>query len=403
MYKKIFKLILENISFLYSILSCLNIFFILRKKKINVFISPEGGFGPTILKPIMLSCFYREQSNFVLIFGYHPNRHNILISKLFGENFLWLKLSNKFFPFSLINEKKKYFVFQILTYLLKNFSKVEKVEDFNKFFCEYLKIPNLPEQSETHFGTYRKVHQFINQNEKFISYKSDYFNFIKNKKNFKIYDKKCVIFIRGAKYQKDSTKSSRNSDILKSYKTSIIENIKKGWQFFLSGDVEIQEDWIKNFGDKIIFAKKTNFNLDEYNLFSGLIADCFVSTGSGPTNWKFFDTNKPFLVLDGYPIGMGWYKSTVAYKIVYKKNFKNINEIFEDKSMSYNPPIECRFTNEQQKEKILTEFLNFQQYGKVLGLSGEELNLEENSILNCGFAKASKTWREIQESILNTE
>ena len=40
---------------------------------------------------------------------------------------------------------------------------------------------------------------------------------------------------------------------------------------------------------------------------------------------------------------------------------------------------------------------------RKLGLSGEELNLEENSILNCGFAKASKTWREIQESILNTE
>ena len=83
MHKKVLKSVLENISFLYSVLSCLKIFLILRKKKIDVFISPEGGFGPTILKPIMLNCFYKDQSDFVLIFGYHPNRHNKLISKIF--------------------------------------------------------------------------------------------------------------------------------------------------------------------------------------------------------------------------------------------------------------------------------------------------------------------------------
>ena len=74
-----------------------------------------------------------------------------------------------------------------------------------------------------------------------------------------------------------------------------------------------------DFQDSIIFRSKTKFQIDQYNLFCGLISDCFISSGSGPTNWKFLDTNKPFLVLDGYPIGMGWYKSTVAYKLIKKK------------------------------------------------------------------------------------
>ena len=113
MHIKIIKSILEYISFLYSIFSCFKIFFILRKKKIDVFLSPEGGFGPTILKPIMLSCFYKKQSNFILIFGFHPNRHNKLISKLFEKNFLWLELSNRKIPYAPISEKKKNTLFLI--------------------------------------------------------------------------------------------------------------------------------------------------------------------------------------------------------------------------------------------------------------------------------------------------
>ena len=82
-----------------------------------------------------------------------------------------------------------------------------------------------------------------------------------------------------------------------------------------------------------------------------MISDCFISSGSGPTNWKFLDAKKPFLIIDGYPIGMGWYKSTVAYKIVKKKDFKDINAIFDDESMRYNPPIDCSFANPEEKKK----------------------------------------------------
>ena len=74
MFKKIIRSILEYISFFYSIFSCIKLFFILRKKKIDVFLSPEGGFGPTILKPIMLNCFYKKQSKG---FGWKSKKMNV--------------------------------------------------------------------------------------------------------------------------------------------------------------------------------------------------------------------------------------------------------------------------------------------------------------------------------------
>ena len=391
---------MEYIFFFYSIFSCIKIFFILRKKKIDVFLSPEGGFGPTILKPIMLNCFYKKQSNFVLIFGFHPNRHNKLILNIFEKNFLWLELSNKNIPYTLIDEKKKYLIFKFLEFLLNKFSKVKKVEDFNKFFCNFLNINNLPEQSNKNFGTYRSVHKFINRYEKFINININYLDHLKKKINFKLKNKKCALFIREVKNTVDSTKELRNTDTLNSYKESIIENIEKGWQFFITGDETNIQDWMYNFKDNIIFRSKTNFTIDQYNLFCGLISDSFISSGSGPTNWKFLDVNKPFLILDGYSIGMGWYKSTVAYKLVEKTNFKNIKEIFDNNSMRYSPPINCKFLNSNEKKKIINEFLNFQKYGHVIGLSGQDLNLPENSILNCGYAKMSQIWFEIQKKIL---
>ena len=294
MHKKVLKSVLENISFLYSVLSCLKIFLILRKKKIDVFISPEGGFGPTILKPIMLNCFYKDQSDFVLIFGYHPNRHNKLISKIFEENFLWLKLSSKNIPYSLINEKKKYLIFELLKFLLQKFSKVNKVKDFNKFFCDYLKIPNLPEQDEKYFGTYRSVHKFINKNEQYISINTNYLDNLKKNINFKIKEKKCSIYVRRSNNLIDSTKGLRNTDVLNSYKISIIENIERGWQFFITGDELLEENWMHDYEDNIIFRSKTNLDTDHYNLFCGLISDCFISSGSGPTNWKFLDAKNLF-------------------------------------------------------------------------------------------------------------
>ena len=65
--------------------------------------------------------------------------------------------------------------------------------------------------------------------------------------------------------------------------------------------------------------------------------------------------------------------------------------------MQINPPIECVFLNEEEKSKVITEFLDDYSFGKVSGLDWKELNLDENSLLNSGYAKASKEWFKIQK------
>ena len=114
----------------------------------HVFFSPEGGFGPTILKNMILRCKYKNENNFILIFGYKPNRHNRLISNLFGRNFLWLHLTSSFIPYMITSEKNKYLVFKFLEYLLLNFSNVKKVDYFNEYFCDLWNVESFPEEKK---------------------------------------------------------------------------------------------------------------------------------------------------------------------------------------------------------------------------------------------------------------
>lgn len=398
MLKKIIKYTLSQISFFFSILSCLKIFFEIRRRNIDVFLSPEGGFGPSISKAIMLRCLYRDENNFILIFGYNPGRHNPLVSNLFINNFKWLNLTSKIVPFSLVLEKNKYLIFKILYYLLSKYSNIKKINYINDYLCELWNIKSLPQEKENNYGSYRKIHKFIFQNEKYITYDEKILKNILNKLNLKLNSKKCTIFLRDkGKNSNDIAAKLRDSDVLENYRTAIELNIKKGWQFFLSGDEVQIPDWVKKYSTEIIFRKKTNLKIDEYNILTGLESDCFIASGSGPVSWKLLSPKKPFLVIDGYPIGFGWYKSTVAFKIIKNKYFNTIEELFSDRGLQINPPIECDFLNEEEKSKVITEFLDDYSFGKVSGLDWKELNLDENSLLSSGYAKASKEWFKIQK------
>ena len=111
-------------------------------------------------------------------------------------------------------------------------------------------------------------------------------------------------FLRNKGFNSNDTSAKlRDTDIFDNYRYAIENNIKKGWQFILSGDQTIKPEWIKKYGSKIIFYNDTNLTIDEYNIFAGLNSDCFISSGSGPVAWKLTNLNKPFLVLDAYPFG----------------------------------------------------------------------------------------------------
>ena len=97
---------------------------------------------------MILRCKYKNENNFILIFGYKPNRHNRLISDLFGRNFLWLHLTSSFIPYMITSEKNKYLVFKFLEYLLLNFSNVKKVDYFNEYFCDLWNVESFPEKKK---------------------------------------------------------------------------------------------------------------------------------------------------------------------------------------------------------------------------------------------------------------
>lgn len=401
MIKSLIKHGLSELSFLVSIFSCIKVFFLVKNKKITIYLSPEGGFGPTIFKNVLLKCLHKTDKDYLLIFGYHPGRHNYLVSKLFSKNFLWLSLSHRFIPNSPINEKRKEFIFKFLNFLLSKYSKIKQINYYNPFFCNMLNINTLPEQSENEFGHYRAMHKLINSNEEYINFEKKYVEKLKDQSNIIFEKKKCVIFLRSKGIKSlDVSAKVRDTDTIDNYREAIESNIENGWQFFISGDEIEIPSWTNKYKSEIIFRTKSNLRSEEYHLMVGVIADCFISSGSGPVAWKYLTPEKPFLVLDGYPLSFGWYKSTVAFKVVENKHFSNFEEIFNDKNMMVNPPINCRFLDSKEKKVIISDFLDNFMLNKVSGLDWIDLNLDENCLFNAGYAKASRHWVNIQKKTL---
>ena len=88
-FKKVVKEGLYLFSFVISLISILNLILRVNFKNKEVFLQPEGGFAHTILSPEVLKRIYNSE-DWILIFGYHANRHNYLIKNFYGNNFYWL-------------------------------------------------------------------------------------------------------------------------------------------------------------------------------------------------------------------------------------------------------------------------------------------------------------------------
>ena len=402
--KQILNFFLCLFSLAYSFCSCFYVFFYLRKKNIDVFLSPEGGFGPTILKSIVLKCYYGKKNSdeYILVFGLNPRRHNPLVKNIFGHHFIWLALSSKYIPLSKINDKNKYLIFKFLNFLLINFSDVKKIYDFNGYFCKKWNISSFPQEEQNKYGSYKKFHKFIYENEKFIHFDLEFLEKYKNKIKFNNSKNKVGIFLRtkGLASQNNLSSYLRDSNKLENFKNTIEESVKKNWQVFISGDLEEFPEWLNQYEDMIIHRKKCKLSKNEFNLFVGLSVDCFITTGSGPVAWKLIDPNKPHLVLDAYPLAFGWYKSTVAYKFLSDQKNANFLNIFQENKLIINPPTPCRMSSQQELHSIVIEFLSDFEYGKISGYSPEELNLPADSLLASGYAKVSKTWCKLQKELI---
>ena len=84
--KKIFKKILQLLSFVYSLVNLLILILKVDFKNRTVFLQPEGGFAHTILSPEVLKRIYKK-STWCIIFGYEIRRHNYLTKNLYEGHF----------------------------------------------------------------------------------------------------------------------------------------------------------------------------------------------------------------------------------------------------------------------------------------------------------------------------
>ena len=169
--------------------------------------------------------------------------------------------------------------------------------------------------------------------------------------------------------------------------------IKEGWQVFLTGDVHKKESWFDNFGNNLIYPQKFSNN-DLYNAFVGSKTDCLISGMSGAVNYKFLNTKKPNLVIEGFPFGFGFYKSTMSFK--FPKKRLHLKDVFAPLNLNYNKKYEIKESKPQEISKIIMEFIKKCEYGKVVGYMPNKKILNNNHYFKSSGAKISRSWMLLQ-------
>ena len=202
--KAFLKILASFPNFFYSIFSCIRVFVIIFFKEKNTFIllNPEGGFGPSLLKPYLLHVFAKKYkiNNYLLVFGYDFRRHNKYTKYFFDKNFLWLNLNSKYIPFGIVNEKFKYLIFHILNTMLRIIQTKKRIYYFNEYFEKFLKVSHITEEKNNCYGSTNALFKFLIRNEKYSK------NFtIKLDKNFNLnikYQKKKIKYFYKIKIKK---------------------------------------------------------------------------------------------------------------------------------------------------------------------------------------------------------
>ena len=396
--KFFFILFFEILNFFFSTILSLFIFLKIcfKDKKTTIFLNPESGFGPSLLKPYLLKLYAKKNNlkDYIMIFGYDFRRHNKYTKYFFNENFLWLNLNFKSLKYGNINFKLKILTFKLLKFLIDFFLK-RKVYYFNNFFEEYFKVNHLTEEKKNNYGTTNELNKFLVENEKIsedLTKNIDKFLSI----DIKFKKKKCVFFFRDkGNHSNDKSSYLRDSSDPNHYYPAIKSAIELGWQVFLSGNVSTKETWFDDFGENLIYPQKFN-DTDLYNVFVGAKADCLIGVGSGSLTYKYLDCRKGCLVIEAFPLGFGWYKSTVAYKFPLHKT--KISDLFSPTNMNYKKKQYFKDYTKNDLKKIIIDYLINFKPNKVYGFLPSQNTLKDNFYFKNSGARISKKWLEIYKT-----
>jgi hypothetical protein len=396
---KIFLKILMSLpNFVYSICSCIKIFIIIffKEKKALILLNPESGFGPSLMKPYLLYLFAKKYKikNFCLVFGFDYRRHNKYTKYFFDKNFIWLELNSKYIPYGIINERLKQLIFSFLYIMLTIFQSKKNVYYFNDYFQKFLKISHISEEKNNFYGTTNALYKFLIKNEKYSK------NFTRELDkhfilNIKYQKKKCAIFIRSKGFKaKDFSSNLRDTSNVNIYYLAIQNLVKEGWQVFLTGDVDKKESWFDKFGNNLIYPQKF-CDTDLYNALVPTKVDCLISGMAGAANYKFIDIHKPNLIIEGFPFGFGFYKSTMSYKFLKKK--LPLKNLFDHSNLNYKKKYKFKVSKPEDISKIIIEFVKNCKYKKVLGYTPKKKILNNNYYFKSSGAKISRSWMLLQK------
>ena len=359
----------SRIKFIIDLIICffdiIIIIFSIKKIKNKIFfVQIEGGFGPSVTSSHLLNLDFK--SNWILLFGTKKDRHNKKISKIFDEKI-------KFFRCGSLNSTKnqEQFYRYIKKYLFLFFKiNLRRTDEYIQNFDwqdpesktadkDFLSLKKRLLFESCFFFKKRRDEISYSNNE----YKKKFSEkFKKFENNFK---GRANFFLRGKgrKYPNNRfIDNIRDSRDINDYKLSIECLVDNNWQIFLTGEMFDIPDWLKKMNNSIIYLKKTNLTLDDYNLYVLMNSDIYIGGSSGPPIFNCVSNCKN-LLLETCHLGIAYLDTVVSYPKIKFDNLDELKEIF------LKSPFDDQFLNKIFEQK------------KIERLSSKELQLITNEFI----------------------
>ena len=311
------KLILNLINLPFFLI--INFYVILNnfKKKKNIILHVEGGFGHTITTPLLLNYYYGN--NYLLLFRYSKKRHNKYIKKIF-PNLVFITTS--IFNFESFTSNRIFFC--CLYFILKKFTK-KNVLLMDEFYQQVptsklnntLKTCNV--RSRLFWLMKKKKFKFIKNSDLKISetYLKDIFQ--SKKKNL-------LFVIRNKDFKLHKDEVPRDTRDMNFYKNTLEFAVKSGWRVFLTGNIETCPKWIEK-NQEIFWSGKLEIEDDYYMFLAGMFNDACIGPHSGAL-WYNLSRKSPCLVFEHTFLGDTMPNSISSYRNIASKNYKMIKKYF---------------------------------------------------------------------------
>ena len=298
----------------------------INSKNVSFFLQPEGGFGHTILTPLILTVLFKNK--WKLIFGYTNKRHNFLITSIFKNNFFFFRY--KIFP--VFNLKMNIGLFSIIYFFLEKILR-KKVFNFvdvlDKFPLTKKNTIYLSRNPDIAFLRKMRLFQIIIKNKHNFDLPDDlnlkYTNILNNIGG-NSFDRRILLIFR-RKCSFESTEINRNSPSVINFKKLILELIKNNHQVFIGGDEFSYPEWLNNLAPSVITRKNTILEKDDYRLFVGMTSHGIIGSESGASLYGLLNKKRKILLLENTIIGSAFPNSIVSYPKIYFKSIKEFKNI----------------------------------------------------------------------------